>query len=298
MPMTKMATLTNGSMPRGRRDTLAAVRAAVVGHVEWVQFLRVERMPAPGDILHVSDSWEEPAGGGPGAAVQLAKLAGSCDFFTALGEDELGHRALEELEARGITVHAAWRTEPQRRAVTFIDGQGERSISIIGARLNPARADALPWGELSGVDALYFTAGDDDALREARRARTVVCTTRILEQLRRVGVRFDAVVGSDTDESERYETGDIDPVPNLAVLTRGREGGRYSVDGGAWRTFPAPPVPGPILDTYGAGDSFAAGLTYGLAAFGDRERAIEIASRCGAAVLTGRGPFEGQLRSA
>jgi ribokinase len=49
------------------------------------------------------------------------------------------------------------------------------------------------------------------------------------------------------------------------------------------------------VDAYGAGDSFAAGLAYGLAAFGDPEKAIELAARCGAAVLTGRGPYEGQL---
>jgi ribokinase len=274
------------------------MRAAVVGHVEWVQFLRVERMPASGDILHVLEYWEEPAGGGPGAAVQLAKLAGSCEFFTALGDDELGHRSLEELKKRGLGVHTAWRTEPQRRAVTFIDTRGERSISIIGERLNPARADALPWDELSEIHALYFTAGDDDVLRAARDAATLVCTTRLLEQLRRVGLQLDAVVGSDNDKSERYETGDIEPVPRLAVLTRGAEGGRYSIDGGEWKTFPGPPLPGTVVDTYGAGDSFAAGLTYGLAAYGDPERAIELAARCGAAVLTGRGPYEGQLRMA
>src|SRR5438270_9519201 len=146
------------------------MRVAVVGHVEWVEFLRVEEMPSAGEIIHVTDSWEEPAGGGPGAAVQLAKLAGSCDFFTALGDDELGHRALEELRTRGLTVHAVFRAEPQRRAVTFIDANGERSITIIGERLHPRAADPLPWEELEAVDALYYTAGDDEALQEARRA--------------------------------------------------------------------------------------------------------------------------------
>ena len=33
---------------------------AAIGHTEWVQFLRVERMPSPGDILHVEEYWEEP----------------------------------------------------------------------------------------------------------------------------------------------------------------------------------------------------------------------------------------------
>ena len=271
------------------------MRTAVVGHVEWVQFLRVERMPAPGDIVHVEESWEEPAGGGPGAAVQLAKLAGACSFFTALGDDELGHRALETLRAHGLEVHAAWRDEPQRRAVTFIDAAGERSISIIGERLHPRADDRLPWDELGDVDALYYTAGDDEALRLTRSARSVVCTTRVLSQLSRVGVQLDAVVGSDGDESERYETGDLEPIPHLAVLTRGEKGGRFSVDGAEWQTFEAPGLPGPIADTYGAGDSFAAGLTLGIGEFGDTKKAIDLASRCGAAVLTGRGPYEGQL---
>jgi ribokinase len=52
------------------------VRTAVVGHTEWIEFGRVERVPAPGDIVHASGEWEEPGGGGAVAAVQLARLAG------------------------------------------------------------------------------------------------------------------------------------------------------------------------------------------------------------------------------
>jgi ribokinase len=258
-----------------------------------VQFLRVDHLPVAGEIVRTSDAWEEPGGGGPVAAVQLLKLAGACAFFTALGDDELGHRALEELRALGLEVHAAFREAPQRRAITHVDAAGERAITVVGERLNPDIDDPLPWDSLSGVDAVYFTAGDEGALRAARTAKTLVCTTRITSQLG--GVEIDAVVGSDRDPSERYETGDIEPVPHLAVLTRGGEGGRFSVDGGEWQEFAPTPIPGPVVDSYGCGDSFAAGLAYGLAASGDPAKAIDIAARCGAAVLTGRGPYEAQL---
>jgi ribokinase len=50
-----------------------------------------------------------------------------------------------------------------------------------------------------------------------------------------------------------------------------------------------------VRDAYGAGDSFAAGLTYGLGAGWSVDKAVELAARCGAACLTGSGPFEGQL---
>ena len=269
------------------------MRVAVVGHVEWVQFLRVDHLPVSGEIVRTTGAWEEPGGGGPVAAVQLLKLTGSCVFFTAIGDDDLGHKALEELRGLGLDVREAWRDAPQRRAVTHVDASGERAITVVGERLNPHGDDPLPWELLEDADAVYFTAGDDGALRAARAGRVLVCTTRVKSQLG--GTELDAVVGSDRDESERYETGDLDPVPHLAVLTRGGEGGRFSEDGREWREFDPSPVPGPMVDSYGCGDSFAAGLAFGLAASADPLKAVDLAARCGAAVLTGRGPYEGQL---
>ena len=67
------------------------MRCAVVGHVEWTEFALVDHVPPPGQIAHATEHWSGPAGGGAVAAVQIAKLAGACDFFTALGDDELGH---------------------------------------------------------------------------------------------------------------------------------------------------------------------------------------------------------------
>jgi ribokinase len=268
------------------------VRLAVVGHVEWVEFARVPRVPAQGEIVHTLETWAEPAGGGAVAAVQLAKLVGGADFFTALGEDELGLHAFDELSGMGLRTHAAWRAEPQRRAFTYVDDEGERTITVIGDRLVPHGADPLPWGELAEVDGVYFTGGDADALRAARAARVLVATPRALAVLSEAGVELDALVGSGRDEAERYVVGDIEPPPKLVVRTEGAEGGTSEPGG----RFSAAPLPGPKVDAYGAGDSFAAGLTYALAGGYDREDALAFAARCGAAALTGRGAFAGQLR--
>ena len=132
------------------------MRVAVVGHVEWIEFARVERVPAPGEIVHTLEAWEEPGGGGAVAAVQLARLAGECLFLTALGDDALGHRAKRELEALGVQVEAAGRHEPQRRAFVHVDANAERTITVIGDRLGPHGDDPLPWTDLDGVDAVYF----------------------------------------------------------------------------------------------------------------------------------------------
>jgi ribokinase len=150
----------------------------------------------------------------------------------------------------------------------------------------------LPWDDLTATDAVYFTAGDDDSLRLARRASTLVATTREAQRLARVGVYLDAVVGSGRDPAERYI--ELDPPPRLVVETLGADGGRY-MEGDASRTFESPKPPGPVVCSYGAGDSFAAGLTYALGRGLGGEEALALAARCGAAVLTGHGPYDAQL---
>lgn len=269
------------------------MKTAVVGHVEWVRFARVDHAPKRGEIVHATDVFELPAGGGPVAAVQLRKLAGQCTFYTALGDDEHGRQALTVLAEMGIHVAAAFREEPQRQAFVHVDAGGERTITVTGSRLGPHGDDDLPWGELAEADAVYFCAGDDEALRTARTAKVLVATSREGERLARAGIDLDAVVGSATDPSEIYT--EIDPAPALVVETQGPKGGRYRCADGRKGRFAPGVLRGDVVCTYGAGDSFAAGLTFGLGAGLATPDALRLASDCGAACLTGRGPYDGQL---
>ncbi len=273
------------------------MRVAVVGHMEWIEFATVERVPSPGDIVHAQEVWQEPGGGGAVAAVQLAKLAGGATFYTALGDDEIGHRAERELTALGLRVKAVYRPEPQRRGFVHVDDRGERTITVIGQRLGPRADDPLPWDELRDTDAVYLTAGDAGAVRLARRAGVLVSAARNLEVLAEAGVELDALVASSADRGERYERGQLDPEPRVVVRTAGGKGGSWERAGGETGTWEATPLPGPVRDAYGCGDSFAAGLTHGLGAGLTLEAALDQAARCGAACLTGRGPYEGQLRA-
>src|ERR671933_180924 len=183
------------------------VKIVVVGHVEWVEFARVEHVPQAGEIVHAAETWEEAAGGGAVAAVQLVNL------------------------------------------------------------------------------------GVETTLHAARRAPLLVATAREIETLREGAVELDALVGSGEDPRERYGPGDLEPRPRLVVTTAGALGGWMNPGG----PYLAAPLPGPVEDAYGCGDCFAAGLTFGLADGRAPEEAVELATRCGAAVLTGRGAYAGQL---
>ena len=273
-------------------------RVAVVGHVEWIEFARVPRMPLPGEIVHATEWWQDVGGGGAVAAVQLAKLAGTADFFTALATDELGERSRRRLEELGVVVHAATRPGTHRRGFVHLDAEGERTITILGDRLVAHGDDDLPWERLDDVDAVYFTGGDVGALRHARRAGRVVATPRAERTLSAAHVKLDALVRSAKDPGERDAGDDLEPPPALVVSTAGKEGGQWvgeDRETGRWKSAE---LPGSRRDSYGAGDSFAAGLTFGLGAGLPIDAALELASRCGAHKLTGRAAYENQLTAA
>jgi ribokinase len=268
---------------------------AVVGHVEWAEFTEVERVPDPGDIVHATDYFELPAGGAAVAAVQIARLAGGCEFLTATGGDERAELVVEGLRERGLTVHAARRDTAQRRAFVFLDAAGERTITTIGERVGPEVTDPLPWDALSRVDALYLTAGNAETVRAARAAKRVVASVRTGSALREAGVEIDVLVASANDKGETYERGDIDPVPRWVVRTDGARGGTLETADGKVVDWHSDPPSAAKVDSYGAGDTFAGGITYGLGRGFSIERAIAFGAFCGASSVRGRGPYGGHV---
>ena len=269
-------------------------RVAVVGHVEWLTH-GLGRMPLPGEITYLTDPIDEPAGGGGVSAAQVAKLGAECLFFTSLGDDEIGRRAGVALEGIGVRVLAAVRAEPQTRALSAAGTVPDRAIAVIGPAASARIEDALPWDDLATCDAAYFTGHDSATLAAARRARSLVVTSRRLRQLIESGVRADVLVASDADPSEAIDP-DVLPVPPKAIVwTQGAAGGRWESDEGGSGRWEAVPPPSPPVDSYGCGDSFVAGLTVGLGRGLDLDGALVLGARCGAACITGRGALGPQL---
>jgi ribokinase len=257
------------------------MRVAVVGHVEWVEFLRVDRAVQPGAVLRCAVGFGEAAGGGGVAAAELARLAGRCEFYTAVGQDEVGRAVAPALGALGVEVLAEVRALPHRRATTLIDPEGERTIIVVGPAQAPL-GEELP--DFDGVDAVYFCKGDAAALRAARAARTLVATARVLPIIREAGVRIDALVRSANDPAECYQPSDLAIAPALVATTDGANGGRWQSADRAGR-WAAATLPGPARDAYGAGDSFAAALTYALAKGEPVQSALDFAATRGAAAV-------------
>jgi ribokinase len=263
------------------------VRLAVVGHIEWVEFVPVGHLPRAGEVVHAGDVVARAAGGGGVVAGVCAELGAEVDFYTALGDDEYGRSSVRQLVGRGVRMHVAWREAPTRRAFTLLEKDGERTIVTIGSRLDPLGSDDLDWSRLRRAAGVYVTAGDPAALQAARQAPVVVASPRARTALSGHGPPIDAIVFSAKDQDERQWAERAASRTRLMVATEGAAGGRWWGDAeGRWQ---AAQLPGPPLDSYGCGDSFAAGFTFALASGDPVERAAALGARCGALCLTRAG---------
>ena len=232
--------------------------------------------PRAGDIVHATDPWEEPGGGGAVSAVQLARLAGDCTFYTALGDDERGAWSRRRLSGarrprRGgdpRRTDASWggvrrrerrahdhharptpRTHDGRRPPVE-RARGRRRRLLHGRRRRRAPRGAPGAG-----------AGRDEPRRRTCSPRPTCTSTP------------SWAAAADPAEALRpRRRSPIHPTWSCGPTGAAAAGTRPTTAGAAAYEAAAPP--GPVVDTYGAGDSFAAGLTFALGAGLEVEEAL------------------------
>jgi hypothetical protein len=134
------------------------VRAAVVGHVEWIEFVAVEHLPRAGEIVAASETWQEAGGGGTVAAVQLSP------------------RGFVSSSRSGMTSGAArsgTRPESKFRAA-FMDARAQAHYVVTGQRTIGDRPKLHPRHSFRGTSshtAMPSSAPGTWTLVGARQAR-------------------------------------------------------------------------------------------------------------------------------
>jgi ribokinase len=268
---------------------MAVPRVAVIGHVEWNAFATADRPLLAGGIYHFADTVEDIGGGGGVSARVLPGLGAETRFYTALAEDQEGRDSARILRADGVDLQAAARPGRQNRALIVVEPAGERTILVLGPNEHPTLDDPLPWDDLASYDAVYFTGEDPRTLRAARRAQRLVVTARRLRSLIESEVEADVLLGSINDPAEIIDESLLPVAPKAILRTDGSRGGVWTDRHGRSGRWETAPVPGPVVDTYGAGDSFAAGVTLGLALGDDLPQAAVRGAAAAAEQLTRRG---------
>ena len=148
----------------------SAPRITVAGSVNLDLVARVRYLPRPGETLTDATLTRVPGGKGANQAVAASRLGAEVRFVGAVGDDEFGPLALEDLEAAEVDLSRLQVVgTPTGIALILVDDEGENQIVVVpGANksLDPERI------EVGETDALLCQLEIEDAAIETAAAQT------------------------------------------------------------------------------------------------------------------------------
>lgn len=278
----------------------------VVGALNVDLVVATDRLPGPGETV-VGPRLDRFGGGkGANAAVAAARMDAPVRFCGAVGADDLGRAALDELRGEGIDVADVTVLDETSTgtALIVVDAVGENQIAVaaganaglLAERVRAAVSRSMDWAgcvlvsseiPAAAVEAAVSSASDHgivcvlnpapvaaELITSAHRAGVLTPNTTELRDL--CGV-LNLPLGEIEDQARHVAraTG-----THLAV-TRGADGVLVAAPDGTSETIPAHPAP-VVADTTGAGDTFngvlAATLATGAALTAAARRAALAAS--------------------
>lgn len=300
---------------------------AVVGAVNVDLVVTAGRLPGPGETVVGSGVEQHGGGKGANAAVAAARDGARVRFVGAVGADDLGRGALDELRAEGIVVDDVVVYDEVRTGVALIvvDGAGENQIAVgagANARLSAAAvrvaleravsdlgcvlvSTEIPGPAVAAAVEVAVAAGVPCLLNPAPVIPVVVDLLRygpILTPNAGELADLAATVGTTPPQgSPAPGDGPVDLVERArglgartgaaVVVTLGGDGVLVvDADGDTEHIAPRPTT---VRDTTGAGDTFNGVLAARLAGGADLASAARAANAAAALSVTARGARSG-----
>jgi sugar/nucleoside kinase (ribokinase family) len=292
----------------GRCDEAFLARhGAPKGHMRLVDADTVTRLyDAMGPAVEIS------GGSVANAMAGIASFGGRAAFIGKVADDEFGRIFAHDIRAAGVTFGTPPATggAPTARSLILITPDGERTMNTflgVSPELNRGEVDAA----LIRVAQIVYLEGylfDRPEAQEAfwqaaeiaaRADRKVAlslsdrfCVDRHrAEFLELIRSRVDILFANEAEITALYETTSFEEAvrwvradTELAVLTRSARGSVILANGCAV-SIPAEPVT-TVVDVTGAGDLYAAGFLFGLAAGYELETAGRLGSLAAAEIIT------------
>jgi ribokinase len=245
----------------------------VVGSINVDLIVGVAHLPSPGETVLGSRFVEQNGGKSANQAVAAARAGAAVTMLGAVGDDDLGRRALAGLAAAGVDVaHCAVVVDEHTGlALIVVDEAGENQIAVAsganarldGDLIRSAVASLAP--APGAVCLLGFEVGDEAVLEAARWASGVglrlVLDPAPARALSAALLRCEPVLTPNEVEAEAL-SGETDPEAAAralqartgapVVVTMGAEGALL-FDGRVAEHLLAPRVE--TVDTTGAGDA-------------------------------------------
>jgi sugar/nucleoside kinase (ribokinase family) len=288
-------------------DAFLARYGAPKGHMRLVDAQTATNLyDAMGPAVEIS------GGSAANAMVGVASFGGRAAFIGKVADDEFGRIFAHDIRAAGVAFETPPATggAPTARSLILVTPDGERTMNTflgVSPELNRGEVDAalVRTAQIVYLEGYLFDRPEaQEAFRQAaeiaanagRRVALTLsdsfCVGRHrAEFLELIRSHIDILFANEHEITALYETSSFDEAARrvqadtaLAVLTRSAKGSVVLANGST-HSIPAEPV-ARVVDATGAGDLYAAGFLFGLAAGCELRVAGQIATLAAAEIIS------------
>ena len=277
------------------------------GHMRLVDADIVARLYAA-----MGPATEISGGSVANTTVGVASFGGRAAFIGKVADDEFGRIFAHDIRAAGVTFTAALAGggTPTARSLILVTPDGERTMNTylgVSPELDHGAVDAelIRTAHIVYLEGYLFDRPEAKSAfyRAAEVAATAgrqvalslsdgFCVDRHrTEFLALIRERVDILIANEKEVTSLYQTSSFDEAARhastdvgIAALTRSAKGSMIFA-GSRVIAVPAARV-GPVVDTTGAGDLYAAGFLFGLTSGRDLEAAGRLGSLAAAEVIS------------
>jgi len=248
--------------------------------VNWDVTLCVDSLPDPDGEARVS----ERTGAGGGSAANTAAALADLGLDVAL----LGHVPnTEYLEGTGVDCSRVRRVAGGVTTIKYLVVDSTGQVMVLANEGDNEAFAAEDVEDIAAADHLHLTGQRPETARRLAERGASADVTVSLDPGRQVGTRDFTGAGAyasylfvnDREAERARESGLLEVVEGVTVVTRGDGGGEVLTDEG---TVEHPGFDVEAVDTAGAGDAFAAGFLAARLDGADLAAALSVANACGA----------------
>ena len=250
-----------------------------------------------GSKIDIEDMHFNSGGGGTNVAATFALQGFKTAFCGLVGSDVSGQAIINELKKLKVNTSLVKKTDKKRTnySVIILEGKEDRTILAYRGAAELMGNEDIPWGKLktkwlylaplTGLLCDNFEALVDFAVKNKIKVAVNPGMSQLsLENFSDIAQKIDVLVLNQEEASfltkipfkqEKEIFSAMDKMcPGVLIMTKGEDG--VTVSDGSNVFSAMPPVDRKMVDTTGAGDSFASGFLSEYMRSGDIEKSIQL----------------------
>ncbi len=275
------------------------VQCVIFGGLILDRYYEVDRFPQRGQDAIITGEFSVVGGCSINMAATFNNLGGRAHVVSCLGRGPIGEALHQYLHDHRFSQRFVYPVEEDSGYCdVFLEPDGERTFFSRKGAEKRVPPDLKP-EDLSGIAAAavtgYYLLDEPEPVLSLledfsrRGGKVLVDLGPLLDRLAPETVRraLDAASVITANNTEAALLGLEERTAQIVVIKKGARGGSVTAPGLA---FDYSPAPARVVDTTGAGDSFDAGLLYGLATNMDLRDAVALGAACAAKTIAIMGP--------